>query len=171
MRFRQRGAVTTGMAKPRKTWREKLADDKGFPSVQPIDETKTPRWGSGTFVIPAPREVDGIMRGVPKGKLITIDEIRRVLARRHGATIGCPLTTGIFAWIAAHAAAEARTAGEKRITPFWRTLKAKGELNPKYPGGLSALKRQLATEGHRVVTRGKRAFVADVESALWRDAR
>ena len=34
------------------------------------------RWGTGTFVIPAPLEVDAIMRKVPKGKLITINEIR-----------------------------------------------------------------------------------------------
>ena len=55
---------------------------------------------------PAPREVDAIMKAVPEGKLITIHEIRAILAKRHGATIGCPLTTGIFAWIAAHAAEE-----------------------------------------------------------------
>ena len=64
------------------------------------------RWGTGTCVIPAPREVDEIMKKVPKGKLITINEIRQILAKKHKATIGCPITTGIFAWIAANAADE-----------------------------------------------------------------
>jgi len=74
-------------------------------------------------VIPAPMEVDEIMRQVPEGKLITINEIRSILAKKHNATIGCPITTGIFAWIAANAAEEARMEGKKSITPYWRTLK------------------------------------------------
>ena len=91
-------------AKPRKSWQEKLADSKGLPKVQEITDTMSKRWGTGTVVIPAPEEVDEIMRNVPKSKLITINEIRAMLAQKHGATIGCPITTGIFAWVAAHAA-------------------------------------------------------------------
>ena len=114
----------------------------------PIGPTMSKRWGEGTIVIPAPREVDAIMRSVPAGKLITIQEIRAILAERHGATIGCPLTTGIFAWIAAHAAEELRSqVGD--ITPYWRTLKADGFLNEKYPGGALAQKTKLEGEGHR----------------------
>ena len=154
------------MAKAKKSWAEKLADNKGFPKVCEIDCTKTKRWGTGTFVIPAPTEVDAIMRQIPKGKLITIDHIRKSLAERHGTTIACPITTGIFAWIAAHAAAEANAQGAGKITPYWRTLKTNGEINPKYPGGISSLKRLLKTEGHKVVQRGKRYFVEDYERRI-----
>jgi len=154
------------MARKRISWREKLADDKGLPRVCPIDETKSKRWGEGTFVIPAPREVDVLMRRVPKGRLITIDEIRKALAKKHRATIGCPITTGIFAWIAAHAAAEAEADGARRITPYWRTLKTKGEVNPKYPGGIPMLKRRLAAEGHKLRQKGKRWFVEGFERRL-----
>ena len=76
------------MAKLRKSWREKLDEDKGLPSVVEITENMSQRWGTGTVCIPAPREVDEIMRRVPRGKLITINQIREVVARRHGATIG-----------------------------------------------------------------------------------
>jgi hypothetical protein len=144
-------------------WREKLADDKGYPKIAAIDSTKSKRWGEGSFVIPAPREVDGAMRKIRRGKLTTIDALRRALAERHGATIACPITTGIFAWIAAHAAAEAEAEGAQRITPYWRTLKTGGELNLKYPGGIANLRRRLAAEGHKVVKRGKRYFVVDYE--------
>ncbi len=154
------------MSAKRKSWKEKLADNKGFPKVFPIDETKSSRWGTGTFVIPAPKEVDELMRQVPKGSLITIDGLRKALARRHHATIACPMTTGIFAWIAAHAAAEAEEAGAKRVTPFWRTLMSKGYLNPKYPGGISNLKRKLKAEGHVVVKRGKGFYVKDFDSHI-----
>jgi hypothetical protein len=118
------------------------------------------------MVIPAPVEVDAVMRKVRRGKLTTIDAIRRALATKHGTTIACPMTTGIFAWIAAYAADEAETAGRSRITPYWRTLKAGGELNPKYPGGIKNLRARLVAEGHRVVKKGSRYFVADHERML-----
>lgn len=154
------------MSYQRKSWRKKLADSKDFPKVFKIDATKSKRWGKGTFVIPAPREVDDLMRRVPKGKLTTIDELRKILARRHGATIACPMTTGIFAWIAAHAAAEAEAEGKKRITPYWCTLKSNGELNSKYPGGIGELSRRLSKENHKVVQKGKRFFVAEFEKRI-----
>ncbi|HKX61219.1 MAG TPA: hypothetical protein VJS65_05235 [Verrucomicrobiae bacterium] len=154
------------MSSKRKSWREKLADDKGYPKVYPIDDNVSKRWGTGTFVIPAPAEVDGLMRRVGKGRVTTLDEIRRALARRHGATISCPITTGIFAWIAAHAAAEAEGEGRRQITPYWRTLKPKGELNPKYPSGVAGLKRRLQAEGHVVIQKGKRLFVQDYQKRL-----
>ena len=59
------------------------------------------------------------------------------LAIKHHTTIGCPLTTGIFAWISAHAAEEQQQQGAREITPYWRTLKTGGLLNEKYPGGLA----------------------------------
>ncbi len=150
----------------RKTWREKLADNKDLPKVVKITGKMAKRWGKGTCAIPAPREVDAIMRKVPDGKLITINEIRACVAKKHKATIGCPITSGIFAWIAAHAAEEAALAGESDITPYWRTLKAGGELNTKYPGGVERLKSLLEAEGHTVVAKGKRYFVLDFETRL-----
>jgi hypothetical protein len=152
--------------KPKKSWREKLADAKGCPKVATIDGKLSKRWGEGTFVIPAPLEVDEIMRRVPKGKLTTIDNIRKELARKHGTTIACPITTGIFAWMAAHAADEAAREGKKRITPYWRTLKTGGEINAKYPGGISTLRKLLATEGHQVTHKGKRFYVKGFEQKL-----
>jgi hypothetical protein len=111
------------------------------------------------------------MKQVPRGKLTTINEVRAALARKHAADFGCPITTGIFAWIAAHAAAEATAAGQRRVTPYWRTLKTGGELNAKYPGGIAALRRLLRAEGHRVARRGKRWVVAELDEALWEQAR
>jgi hypothetical protein len=152
--------------KARKTWREKLADSKGLPKVGKVEGKMTTRWGTGTMVIPAPLEVDELMRRVPKGKLVTINELRAALAKKHGVNIACPITTGIFSWIAAHAADEAAAEGANRITPYWRTLKSGGEVNPKYPGGVAVLKRQLQSEGHKVVQRGKRYLVANFEKSL-----
>jgi len=154
------------MAKARKSWREKLADDKDLPRVVEITDKMSQRWGTGTVVIPAPREVDEIMRSVPKGKLTTINQIRSMLAKKHGATIGCPITTGIFTNIAARAAEEAKAEGEKNITPYWRTLKVGGVLNEKYPGGIEAQAKRLREEGHIIEAKGKTVRVKDFEKAL-----
>ncbi len=154
--------------KPRKTWREKLADDKDLPRVVEITGKMSTRWGTGTVVIPAPREVDEIMRQVPRGKLITINQIREIVAQKHGATIGCPMTTGMFANIAARAAEEAAAEGEKNITPYWRTLKSGEELNEKYPGGVEAQAARLREEGHTIEPgKGKKPpKVKDFEKVL-----
>jgi alkylated DNA nucleotide flippase Atl1 len=153
--------------KTKKSWCEKLADDKGLPRVCKVTGKLTKRWGTGTFVIPAPREVDALMKQVPKGRVVTINELRQALAKKHKTNFACPITTGIFSWIAAHAAAEAEAAGAKRITPYWRVLKTGGELNPKYPGGTEAIAKCLRTEGHKIVSKGKRLVVADYEEALF----
>ena len=119
------------MPKKKPTWQEKLYDSKGYPKVEEIKGGMSRKWGSGTVVIPSPIEVDQLMRRVPKGKLTTINEIRQALATKHNATIGCPMTTGIFAWIAANAAEEQKLIGVTDITPYWRTLKVKGLINDK----------------------------------------
>ena len=154
----------------RTTWREKLADDKGLPQVINITGKMVRLWGEGTCAIPAPREVDALIRSVPKGKLTTINAMRVCFARKHGATIGCPITTGIFAWIAAHAAADDEAEGKRQITPWWRVLKEGGKLNPKFPGGLEEQSRRLRAEGHQLVpAKGKQPpKVLDYERRLAR---
>lgn len=147
--------------KARKSWAEKLHDNKGLPKIGAVEGKMMTRWGTGTMVVPAPIEVKELMDKVPKGKLTSINELRDALAKKHGTDFACPITTGIFAWIAANAAEEAAAAGAKRITPYWRTLKSGGELNPKYPGGIEALRAKLKSEGHSVVQKGKRYFVRD----------
>jgi hypothetical protein len=155
----------------KKSWREKLADDKGLPTVCDVRAGKGVRAGSGCMVIPAPREVDALMKQVPKGRVATINELRTALAKKHKADFACPITTGIFSWIAAHAAAEDEAAGKKRITPYWRTLKLGGEVNPKYPGGVAELAKRLRAEGHMIVRKGKRTLVADHEKKLFTKLR
>ena len=153
--------------KNRKTWREKLADSKGLPKVGKVTGKMSQKWGAGTMVIPAPVEVDALMRKVPRGKVTTINELRTALAHRHKADFACPITTGIFAWIAAHAAAEDLASGKKRITPYWRTLKTGGDLNPKYPGGLRDVAARLRSEGHRIEKHGKGLAVRNISDVLW----
>jgi hypothetical protein len=138
------------MAYKRKSWREKLADSKGLPKLGRVDGGMRRTWGEGTMVIPAPIEVDAEIRKIRKGRIATINDLRAALAKKHGVDVCCPITTGIFAWIAAHAAAEDEAEGRKRIAPWWRVLKSDGKLNPKFPGGVQEQSRRLKAEGHAV---------------------
>ena len=76
------------MAKLRKSWREKLHESQDLPRVIEVTEKMSKKWGTGTCVIPAPLEVDGLMKDVPEGKLITINQIREILAKKHSASFG-----------------------------------------------------------------------------------
>ena len=90
----------------------------------------------GAMVVSSPAEVDALVRGVGPGEVITLDDLRAALARRHGVAVACPVSTAIFAGMSARAAEELRQAGAARetLTPWWRVLKRGGFLNPKLPG-------------------------------------
>ncbi|MDD8027757.1 MAG: MGMT family protein, partial [Acidobacteriota bacterium] len=152
------------MAHRKKTWREKFENSNGSPKVVALGADLRRRWGGGTCVIATPRLVDALMKKVPRGKVTTINEIRAALAKDHGAEIACPITTGIFASIAAHVAVEDKAMRKIGATPYWRTLKAGGEINPKYPGGIEAQAELLRAEGHVLVIKGKKTVVKDWEN-------
>jgi hypothetical protein len=119
-------------------------------------------------LVPTPLLVDGLIRKVRKGKLVTVNQIRKRLAEDFKAEATCPLTTGIFIRIAAETAEEDLREGKKRITPYWRVLKADGSLNPKFPGGVRAQAAHLRKEGHKIVAgKGKKPpKVRDFEGVL-----
>jgi len=153
----------------KKSWVEKLHDSKGLPKIKEIKDKGMERWGGKIgekFVVPAPLEVDEIMKKVPRGKVITGAELRTALAKKHHAVLCCPLTSGIFTWISAYAAEEEKEGGKKDTTPWWRTLKSGGELNDKYPGGAQNQKKLLEKEGLKVVNKGKKLVVSNLEKHL-----
>lgn len=133
----------------RTTWREKL-ERVQEPRVVDIPPAMQERFGTGKMLIPKPLDVDALIRRTPKGKLLSTVQLREELARRCKANVSCPMTTGIFIRIAAEAAEEARRAGKRAITPYWRVVTGEGRLNPRFPGGVSAQGRRLAAEGHKL---------------------
>ena len=147
-------------------WAQKLADSKGLPKRVRIKKEDQKRLGKGMMVIPAPKDVDRAMKSVRKGKLATVDMIRKSISKRYKTTVCCPLTTGIFVWIAANAANEAMQEGNKSCTPYWRTIRTDGTLNPRYPGGEMAHAKKLRDEGHRITRNGKKLAVLDFEQKL-----
>ncbi len=162
------------MAYKKKTWQEKLADKENFPKILPLEE-KFPCYNAvhkmgaeiGDLIVLAnASEVTEIMKMVPKGKLITIIEICKNLAQKHGVKGCCSLTTGIFITTAANAVEEVRKENKDLDIPYWRTLKSDGYLNEKYPGGVESHKAMLEEEGFNIIKRGKRYQVENYQAYL-----
>jgi hypothetical protein len=138
----------------RKSWREKM-DKPDLPKIVAVPARMRKQVGTGTMLLPHPREIDACIRTVQKGSLTTVSQIRQELSARHGTDVTCPLMTGIFLRIAAEAAEEDAAAGKVRVAPYWRVLRDNGSLNPKFPGGVERQKERLLAEGHRIVPDGK----------------
>ncbi len=129
-------------------WRTKL-EKPGvhLPKIVRVPPKWRKQYGSGTMLIAHPLEVDALIRKVPRGKLVTVAQLRKRLARTHRTDTTCPLTTGIFVRIVAEVAEEDRRARKKRVTPYWRVVRDDGGLNEKFPGGVKQQARRLRAEG------------------------
>ena len=152
----------------KKDFNAMLRDSKDMPKMQTITDQKSiEKYGGDRMYFAPPMDYDAAMRRVPYGKLTTVGEIRAFFAAQSGADFTEPITAGIFVSIAAWASYQR---GEDE-TPWWRTLKANGELNPKYPGGAEAQKEKLEAEGHIVLQKGRtnrKYVVKDYEKVLYK---
>lgn len=154
------------MARLKLNWREKLADSKGRSQGLARDSRDVAEIRHGDH---GDRRAPGSRRGDAQGSQGQGHHDQRDSGGARRATRRRFLLSdhrGIFAGIAARAAEEWELEGRKRVTPYWRTLKQGGEVNPKFPGGVEGQKERLEAEGHVVVQRGKRYFVEDYEKKL-----
>ena len=120
----------------------------------------------GAMVVSSPAEVDALIRRMEPGEVVTLDDLRAALARRHKVAVACPVSTAIFANMAARAAEERRQRGvpQAELTPWWRVLRKGGFLNPKLPGGVERQAALLQNEGVRVSPLRKQLAVYDYET-------
>ena len=148
-----------------KSWRDKR-DKQQEPKIVDVPEKMQARFGKGKMIIATPMIIDGIVRKILKGKLATVGQIMDRLCADYKTEAACPMTTGIFLNIVAKAAEEDRAAGRKGIAPYWRVLKTKGALNPKFPGGMEAHAAKLEEEGHEIDRTRKTWKVKNFEKRL-----
>lgn len=145
----------------KKDFNAMMNEDKGMPKMQIItDEAVIKRYGGTIMYFAPPLDYDALMKRIPYGKIITTGAIRDYLAKQNGGDFTEPITAGAFISIAAWASEQRET----DLTPYWRTLKNKGEINPKYPGGVEAQIEKLEAEGHSIVRRGRKNFRYYVEN-------
>ncbi|MDT2521836.1 MGMT family protein [Enterococcus raffinosus] len=145
----------------KKDFNAMMNEDKGMPKMQIItDEAVIKRYGGTKMYFAPPLDYDALMKRIPYGKIITTGAIRDYLAKQNGGDFTEPITAGAFISIAAWASEQRET----DLTPYWRTLKNKGEINSKYPGGVEAQIEKLEAEGHSIVRRGRKNFRYYVEN-------
>lgn len=101
----------------------------------------------GPMLVSTPEEVEGEIAKIPPGHVVTLTQLRAELARQHGAALCCPMSTAIFVNIVARAHAEREAETGKPGVPWWRVLRANGQLNEKFPGGAAEQARRLREEG------------------------
>lgn len=163
------------MTSRQKTWQEKLADKPGYPKVLSLQGNfpcyralhKMGVRVGDPMVLVNPSDVTALMIQVPVGRLTTLPEMCRWLARKYQVSGCCTLMAGILVTLAGHAVEEARDQGSGIAIPYWRTLKADGYLNEKLPGGLEAHKTLLEAEGFTVSQKGKRYCLANHREFLF----
>ena len=150
----------------KKDFNAMLKNNKDMPKIQIVKDEKTrKKCGGNKMFFAPPLYYDELMKKVPKGKLITVGQMRDYLAKKNNADFTDPMTAGIFVNIAAWASYQRNT----DITPYWRTLKSDGELNVKYPEAIELQKRLLEEEGHTIITKGTKNikyYVKDFEKSL-----
>ena len=151
----------------KKDFNAMLHDSKDMPKIQTITDQKSiEKYGGNKMYFAPPIDYDKVMKQIPHGKVITVGKIREYFAKLNGADFTEPITAGIFVSIAAWASYQ-RFEDE---TPYWRTLKANGELNAKYPGGTELQKEKLESEGHTIIQKGRKNikyYVKDYENSLF----
>ena len=130
-----------------KTWRQKL--DGGRPAH--VEILTKPFGGApegAKMLVATPRMVDEYMRNVPAGESRSVAQMRTDLARAHGAEISCPISSSIFARIAAEAALEETESGKplSEVTPFWRVIDEGSPIAKKLSCGVELVRAQRALE-------------------------
>lgn len=143
-----------------------MNDNRDMPKTQIVKDEKTiKKYGGTKMFLAPPLYYDELMKKVPRGKLLTVRQMREKFAKENKADFTDPMTAGIFVNIVAWANYQ-RNAD---ITPYWRTLKSDGELNAKYPGAIELQKRLLEEEGHTIISKGTKNikyYVKDFENSL-----
>lgn len=132
------------------------------PKIVTLEGEQAEKWGGTTMVVAPKKDYDELIKMIPEGQLITTKELREYIAEKYGTEITCPLTAGIFTNIVAWASYQ-RT---EDITPFWRVVKAKGELNNKFPEYPNLQKQKLEAEGFEIVEKRGKYYVKDYENSI-----
>ena len=120
------------------------------PQVRPMPKARIGLQKGDLCLLPSARLVDDFIRAIPKGKAVSLVDMRATLARRHKAAGTCPVYLGYHLRTVAEAACEARDRGAplRSITPVWRVLDAEAlTLKKLAPRNAAWINERRAKEG------------------------
>jgi hypothetical protein len=101
------------------------------------------------MLFPSAQLLNDTIRAIPEGQSVTPKELRSELARRHDASLTCPVTTTMMLRVVAEAANEAHRNGSSlaEVTPVWRVLDSKASALRKLTFDPGYILDQRAEEG------------------------
>jgi hypothetical protein len=131
-----------------KSWTEKLQDPRPH-QVKPAPIDIAGMKAGEIMLVPTAGMIDAFIRAIPAGIGLDVRGLRRELARRHGAEVTCPITTGFHLRTIAEAAWAAHRDGTAtaEITPFWRVLHSRTPTAARLACGIDFIRRQRRAEG------------------------
>lgn len=112
---------------------------------------------SGEMVKPSTDTVATTVEKIPKGQLVTLEQIRGKIASDFNVETTCPAST--------MKALHTLSKFEKPIC-YWRVIKKKGELIAKFPNGTAGHAVMLENEGFEIDYSRKNQAVVDYENKL-----
>jgi hypothetical protein len=143
-----RKAAASPAAGAKKSWTERFAAARPH-QVKPAPIDFAGMRKGEIMLVPSPRIVADFIAAIPSGTSMDVKALRERLARRYGAQVACPITTGFHLRTVAEAALEARRRGAAvtEITPFWRVLDAHTPTTAKLSCGAAFVMKRRRAEG------------------------
>jgi hypothetical protein len=140
-------AATAGARKPGTDWRRRF-DVAKPPKVVELESDFAGIRAGTKMLVGSPALIAAYVRKIPFGQTRSIERLRNDLARRHGATATCPVTTAIFLRVVAELAWQDLQAGRPpaEVTPFWRVVEPGSPLAKRLSCDSRWLEEQRATE-------------------------
>lgn len=132
-----------------RTWTQKHNEHRHPASVQVLDKPYAGRPAGTTMLVATPRDITAYLRSIPRGEARTMEQLRESLASQYDAEMVCPMTTGIFARIAAEFAWEQLEAGTplEAVAPFWRLIEPSAPLAKRLRCGNEFVRGLREAEG------------------------
>jgi hypothetical protein len=131
-----------------KSWADKMNAKPRHTVVLDKDFGGVP--AGSKLLISSPIDVESYLRTtIPSGETRELQQMRRELAKQHGADATCPVSTSFFLRTVAEAAWDQIEAGvpTKDVAPFWRVVDPKSPLAQKLRAGSQWIAEQRASEG------------------------
>lgn len=135
------------MPRKPKTWADKMQARPPHTVVLDKDFAGVP--AGARLLISCPLELaEHLQTQIPPGTTISVQQLRRDLAARHGADATCPVSTAIFLRTVAETAWDEIEAGKPidQVTPFWRVVEPGTPLAKKLRAGSDWIAEQRAAE-------------------------
>lgn len=130
-------------------------------TIVDIPEKRVKFFGTtGKMLLPSPTTIASILHQIGENQIITTEMLSNVLADRFDVQAVCPITTRKSLTALAH--------DSTNTAPFWRVVKANGDLTAIFPGGAEGQAELLREEGMTIDSDGKKPRVRHFNEKLAR---